>query len=532
MNPSQADAGSFVLRGGLVHVGDGRRAIEADVAVRDGVIVELGALGSEPLGTEPLGTETETEVLDVRGLEILPGFVDVHSHDDAALFRPCGLAPKTGQGVTTTVVGNCGLGLAPSSPALVESAGPVLGEFPATTWPAFVDYLASLAGAALAVHAVALVPHAPLRVAAMGPARRRATAAERDRMAGAAGDALDAGAAGISLGLMYSPGDSADRAELLALARQAAARDRLLVAHVRNEADHLRASLDELADLGRETGARVHVSHLKVTGPRNAGSMPAIVDHLDALREGGVDVSADVYPYDAGSTTVVSLFPPWALDGGADGLLARLGDPEQRARVLQSLLAPWNDTALENQWAAIGPERIVLVGFADPALSAFEGLSVREAATLREQDPLETLADLVLATGAQLTVIVFHTDLEGMKTALAWPHTLVGSDGLPRETGTVHPRLFGTFSRALTLGVLPRGEMIRKMTQDATARFGIAGRGRIEPGFAADLQLVDARAYADRATYAEPRLSPAGLRAVWVGGRRVDRGPGGTFLPA
>ncbi|BDZ49181.1 dihydroorotase [Frondihabitans sucicola] len=456
----------------------------------------------------------------------------MHSHDDAALFRPGGLAPKLGQGVTTSVIGNCGLGVAPSAAALLDSAGPVLGAFPDDHWVSFGSYLTTVAAEARAVNTVALVPHAPLRIAAMGAARRPATPAESERMAGIASDALDAGAAGISLGLMYSPGDAAERPELLALARAVAAHDRLLVAHIRNEADHLRASIDELAGLGREAGAAVHVSHLKVTGPRNAGSMPGIIDHLEGLRASGLDITADVYPYDAGSTTVVSLFPPWAQEGGAEGLLGRLRDVDNRAEVLASLTAPWTDTTLENQWAAIGPEKIVVVGFDDPALSDLEGLTVAEVAVARDQQPLEALADLVLLTSAQLTVILFHTDLEGMKTALAWPHTLVGSDGLPRENGTVHPRLFGTFSRALTLGVLPRGEMIRKMTQDAALRFGIAGRGRIAPGFAADLQLVDAGAYADRATFASPRLSPAGLVTTYVNGVRADVAPAGLFLPA
>lgn len=525
MTSGPAATEAFLLRGGFVHDGTGAPPVRADVLVVDGRIREVGAAINPVPGFDG-------DTVDAAGLEILPGFVDVHSHDDAALFRPGGLEPKLGQGVTTTVIGNCGLGLAPSSPALVDAAGPVLGPFPEGHWASFGDYLSAVATEARAVNSVALVPHAPLRVATMGPGRRPATSSESDRMAGLALDALDAGAAGISLGLMYSPGDAAERPELLALAAAAAARGRLLVAHLRNEADHLRESIDELVSLGRDTGAAVHLSHLKVTGPRNSGTMPAIIDHLDDLRREGVDLTADVYPYDAGSTTALSLFPPWALEGGAAGLLGRLRDAEQRAELLASLTAPWSGTALENQWAAIGPSRIVLVGFADPALAPFEGLTVEEAAAYREQDPLEALADLVLATGAQLTVIVFHTDAEGMRTALAWPHTLVGSDGLPRETGTVHPRLFGTFSRALTLGVLPRTEMIRKMTQDATARFGIAGRGRIAPGFAADLQLIDPRAYADRATFASPRLSPSGLVATYVNGVRADRGAAGAFLPA
>ncbi|ROQ37491.1 dihydroorotase/N-acyl-D-amino-acid deacylase [Frondihabitans sp. PhB188] len=486
------------------------------------MVVEAGLITAVEAGAPaPVGAE----VVDASGRAMLPGFIDAHSHDDAALFRPGGLDPKTGQGVTTTVLGNCGLGVAPSSPGLAESATPVLGPFPDRHWPTFGDYLAEIAAEARAVNTVALVPHAPLRAAALGFERRPATAAEVDAIAGTAASALDAGAAGISLGLMYAPGDEATRDELLALATAAARHDRLLVAHIRNEADHLRASIDEMADLARATGARLHISHLKVTGPANAGGMPAIIDHLDALRDEGIDVTADVYPYDAGSTTVASLFPPDA----QGALVALLSDPTTRRPLLARLDHPWPATALENQWAAVGPGRILLAGF--PATMAeYEGLSVAAIAASRAQDPLDALADLVVGAAGQLTVVVFHTDPDGVRQALAWPHTLVGSDGLPREAGFVHPRLYGTFPRALTLGVLPFDAALARMTSATADRFGLARRGRIEVGAAADLQLVDLGAYADRATYDDPRRSPAGLAGVWVGGVRVGAASAGQFL--
>jgi N-acyl-D-aspartate/D-glutamate deacylase len=515
---------SFVVRGGVVYDGTGAAGRVADVEVRDGIVTAVTPAGDHQ--------DPALDVVDATGLDILPGFIDAHSHDDAALFRPGGLVPKIGQGVTTTVLGNCGLGVAPSHADLEASAAPVLGPFPpGRAWPRFADYLADVASSARAVNTVALVPHTPLRAAVLDFERRAATPAEVSRLAGAVGEALDAGAGGVSLGLMYSPGDSATRPELLALARETAARGKLLVAHIRNEADQLRASIDELADLGRSAGTAIHISHLKVTGPRSRGTMPAIIDHLDALRSEGVDVTADVYPYDAGSTTVVSLFPPWALSQGTAGLVELLRGGESRRDVLASLREPWQGTALENQWAAIGAARILLSGFHAPALAAFEGLSVADIATIIGLEPLEALADLVVATEGQLTVIVFHTDFEGVKTALAWPHTMVGSDGLPRETGSVHPRLYGTFPRALTLGVLSRAEIIKRMTQDPAARFGLRARGAIAPGNAADLQLIDPATYADRAIYSSPRLSPTGLMAVYVNGLSVGKGPAGVFLP-
>jgi N-acyl-D-amino-acid deacylase len=544
---------TLVLSGATVHDGRGGAARVADVVVRDGVVAAVGpgagasageagrassspGRGSDGGGRGDHSSDRGVRVIDARGLEVLPGFVDVHAHDDAALFRPGGVRPKTAQGVTTTVVGNCGQGAAPSpaDPAdrsLEQYSLPVLGPFPGRRWATFGDYVDTLARGRLGVHARALVPHAPVRASVLGMARRPASAAEASRIAGAVGEALDAGAVGVSLGLMYAPGDAADRPELLAIAREVAARDALLVAHVRNEADGLRASVDELASLGLESGARVHVSHLKVTGPRNVGVMGAIVDRLDALRDEGLDVSADVYPYDAGSTTVASLFPPATADRGVDSLLEALTDPTARAAVLGGLDQPWEGTALENQWAAIGPGRILLAGFGRPENAGFEGRSVADVASELGGDPREVLADLVLAERGALTVIVFHTDVEGMRTALAWPHTLVGSDGLPRETGTVHPRLYGTFSRVLDVyagagptAVLSREEAVHRMSVAAHRRFRLADTASpvgVVPGAVADLQLIDPAAYADRATYAEPRRSPAGVRGVWVAGELV-----------
>lgn len=524
----------LVLSNGLVYNGWGGAPAVADVVVVDGVIREVGA-GAARVAQD--FAEADVESVDATAKEILPGFVDVHSHDDAALFRAGGIDPKLNQGVTTTVVGNCGQGCAPSSvdPALEEYATPVLGVFPHDKfWPTFGDYLADLTRSDLGIEAVALVPHAPIRASLLGMTRRPATAAETALIAALVGDALDAGALGVSLGLMYSPGDVADRAELVAVAVEVARRGKLLVAHVRNEADLLTESVNELADLARATGAAIHISHLKVTGPRNRGTMPRVIEHLDALRSDGIDVTADVYPYDAGSTTVASLFPPSTAERGVESLLEALRDPVARKAIIDGLEHAWVGTSLENQWAAVGPSRILLTGFGMPRHQRFEGRSITDIAAELGVDARVALTKLVLAEQGKLTVIVFHTDIDGMVTALSWPHTLVGSDGLPRESGTVHPRLFGTFSRVLdryagTAGPLSRTEAVRRMTTAATERFSIvhsaggtaATSSGLRPGGVGNLQLIDPARYADRATYESPRESPAGLDGVWLAGRRV-----------
>lgn len=253
--------------------------------------------------------------------------------------------------------------------------------------------------------------------------------------------------------------------------------------------------------------------------------MPDVVDALDALRVEGIDITADVYPYEAGSTTVATLFPSWTSDDGVASLLATLADPDSRTAVLAGLREPWSGP-LENNYATLGPDAILLAGFRRPEHADFEGRSIADIAARTGSEPAECLVDLVLAERGTLTVVLFQTDLDGMVHALSWPHTLVGSDGLPREQGYVHPRLYGAFSRVLSSyagpgRVLSRTGAVKRMSTDAAHRFGIPGPTGVVPGAAADLQLIDPRAYADLASYATPRRHPAGVVGVWIGGQRV-----------
>ncbi|MFV0252689.1 MAG: N-acyl-D-amino-acid deacylase family protein [Beutenbergiaceae bacterium] len=515
----------MLIRGASVIDGTGAEPVRTDVRVRGTEIVEVAP---------GLPAADDEQVIEATGRELLPGFVDVHSHDDAALLRPEGLLPKLSQGVTTTVVGNCGHGCAPSGAgaALRDYSTPILGAFPAQRYERFNDYLDALDHAELPVDTVALVPHAPLRSAVMGMQRRPAEPLELDTIVGLLDDALTAGAAGLSYGLMYAPGNAASRDELQAIAATVARSGRLLVAHLRNEADLLDDSLEEFLDLGRATGCSLHVSHLKVTGRNNFGTMPAVIQKLDAARAQGLDVSADIYPYDAGSTTAAVLFPSWATDRGVDSLLQVLRDPTQRDRALADMHQAWTG-GLENYFHSLGPAQILLAGFTAEANLGYDGARLSDIAAERDQDPAQCLADLMLDEGGEITIVLFQTDIEGMKAALQWPHTLVGSDGLPREQGYVHPRLFGTFPRVLARyagpsGVISRHEAVHRMSGAAAERFA-AGPGVIVPGAPASMQLIDPASYTDRADFAAPRQLTAGLEQVFLHGQRVwaaqDDGP-------
>lgn len=519
----------YLIRGGELLDGSGAPRRRADVRVAGGRVAEVGP--------DLIPAEGE-RLIEAEGRWLLPGFIDVHSHDDAALLRPGGVDPKLSQGVTTTVVGNCGHGCAPTvtSGGLQEYAIPVLGPFPEQTFPRFTDYLDALDGTALDLDAVALVPHAPLRASVMGMEQREASPGEIREMAARLDEALAAGAAGLSLGLMYSPGSAAGRGELVELGRTVARHGKLLVAHIRNEGGRLEESLDEFLRLGREAGCALHVSHLKVTGRSNFGTMPDILHRFEEARDAGVDVTADVYPYTAGSTTASTLFPSWVTARGADSLLDALTDPAVRARALEEMRRPW-DGPLENQFFSVGPESILLAGFSRAEHRELEGRVLAEIAAEQGEDPAEMLADLLIGEDGVLTIVIHQSDPEGMREALCWPHAFLGSDGLPREEGYVHPRLFGTFPRMLRRYVLEEGlltaeEAVRRMTSAPRARFGVDG-GIVAAGAPAELQIIDPASYRDRADYQDPRRETRGLETVLLAGRLAwPRLPGDSEEPA
>ncbi|GGE74771.1 N-acyl-D-amino-acid deacylase family protein [Nesterenkonia cremea] len=514
-------SGRMLLRGAEILDGTGAAGYSADMRIRDGGIVEIG--------TRLARSEGEASI-DLEGHQLLPTFIDVHSHDDAALFRPHAVDPKLSQGVTTTVVGNCGHGVAPSvgGAGLQEYSVPVLGPLPPQSFSRFTDYLDALDVMPLDIDALALVPHAPLRAHVIGPEARAADSREIQQMAGALDEALRAGAAGLSLGLMYVPGSAADDAELTALAQILARHGKLLVAHIRNEGGGLQASVDELLALGRRTGCPVHISHLKVTGRANFGTMPVIIERLDLARAQGTDVTADVYPYTAGSTTASTLLPSWVTERGTDSLLEVLSTSDLRRRALEEMRHPWSGP-LENQYCSAGPGSILLAGFGRPEHAQLEGLVLADIAAAQSQEPAECLADLLLAEGGVLTIVIHQSCPEGLREALSWPFTFIGSDGLPREEGYVHPRLFGAFPKTLSEfaraeKLMAPEEAVRRMSTAPVARFG-AGSSGLVVGAPADLQIIDPTAYRDSADYRSPRQETAGLDAVVMRGGRVWPAP-------
>jgi N-acyl-D-amino-acid deacylase len=448
---------SVVLRGGRVVDGTGSAARVADLRLRDDLIVDVGV---------DLTVTPDDRVLDVTGLVVAPGFIDLHSHVDRQVFTLPAVS-QTAQGITTAVVG-------------VDGAGP----YPVG---AFLDRLAA---APAAINIAALVGHTAVRRAVMGGARRRAEPAEVRAMARRVARALDEGAFGLSSGLEYEPGFEASAAEIAALAREAAAT--LYATHVRSEGDSVMDALAEAVDVGRRTGIAVHVSHLKLA---SAGTRRRGAEALALLAAADANVTADWYPYAFWVSTTAALAP-------ARGP----GTREHWARVIAD---------------AGGAERLTITSFRPQR--SYEGRTVGEVAAERGSTAADVLLDLVRRGHAGLAgQAMEESDLEQF---LRSPRVMVASDGGIR---VAHPRGAGTFPRVLARYVRERGVIsleaaIHKMTGMPAQRLGLPDRGRIAPGAKADLVVFDAEVIADRATALKPQLAPVGIAHVVVNGVFVVR---------
>jgi N-acyl-D-amino-acid deacylase len=511
----------LLFRQATVVDGTGAPGFVADVAIAEGRFAALA----------PRLDGQAVRVIPAAGMVLAPGFIDLHCHSDAYhLEQPAGEI-KIRQGVTLEVVGNCGASLAPLAPARARMGVDYCLGGPdrfgrEVDWESYGQYASTVDGARPVVNVAGLVGHGTLRVAAMGFADRPATTAEMDTMAGLLDDALAAGAGGLSTGLYYAPGLFASTAEVIALARVVARRGGYYASHIRNEAEGLLEALDEALAIGRASGVPVHISHLKAAGTRNWSKADAAVDKLEAARREGLDVTCDAYPYHFSSTTLQAVIPPWALEGGTEGLVARLTDPATRARVIAQIkdgLPGW-----ENIYHNAGWEKILIAAVNSPARFPLQGKSVAQAAAAAGADPFEWAMDLLVAERGAVNIVAGSMNEENVARFLTLPFAMIGSDGAPRP-GRPHPRVYGTFPRVIRrfvreLKVLTLEEAIRKMTSASAARLGLADRGRIQVGRVGDAVLFDPERFSDTATFEEPCQHPVGLMAVAVAGRLVVDG--------
>jgi len=513
---------SVLIRGGKVIDGSGKTAFVADVALRDDRIVEVGVGLSE----------SATEIVNADNLVVAPGFIDIHSHTDGTIFTHPLSDSKLLQGVTSEVIGNCGIGAFPVNSKYKEELFRYLEihefSFPSTGigWENLNQYTETLEGLGLGPNLLPLVAHGTLRCAVMGFDDREPTATELREMEHLLMVALESGAWGMSTGLIYPPGSFAKTEELIDLSQVLSRYKRIFTSHIRGESAALRQSLAEAIRIGEESGVRVEISHLKAMGKPQWGLGKECLTCLESARAAGIDIAADQYPYEASSTSLTTLVPQWAHSGGVGELLKRLIAPELSECIKKEI-------AHEMEVRG-GANRIQITGVASSKNAAVvSGKTIAQIADMWNLNPVEVVIQLLLEEEGAVSAVYFSMLEDDVKAILADSHVAVGSDGrgMNRNTGrglATHPRSYGTFPRVLghfvREGVLPLERAVYKMTGLPSERLGLHRRGLIKAGYAADLTLFDPTTIADRADFANPHQYPEGVEYVFVNGKLAAKG--------
>ena len=514
----------LILRGGRIIDGTGNPWYQGDLASKNGRIAAVGRLDSV----------AET-ILDAKGLVIAPGFIDAHSHADGATLYFREMKSLLMQGITTVVGGQCGSSPAPVDPSLREEMEARRAKVlppevdPSITWTTFDDYLKKEEENGLGVNIAHLVGHGAVRIAAMGREARDPTPKELERMRELTAEAMEAGAFGISTGLIYPPGIFAKTDEIVEVAKVAAKYGGAYDSHIRGEGKTLMKSLEEAIEIGERAGIPVQISHHKAATKSIWGKSVETLRMLEEARARGVDVTVDQYPYRAGSTSLATCLPPWAHDGGMERLLERLKDPELRDKMrgdIEEGIPGWENFAGELGW-----ENVIVSSVRSDENKPFEGKNLEEITELRgDADAFTTLFDIILEEEGSVSMIIFAMDEGDVRRIMSHHLQMVGTDsgasaaeGFMRR-GKPHPRGYGSYPKILgryvrELGVLRLEEAVRKMTSFPAQRFGILDRGILRPGMWADIVVFDPETVSDKATYQDPHQYPEGIEYVLVNGR-------------
>lgn len=512
-----------LLRGGWIVDGTGNPAYRGDVAVAGDRIAAIGWL--------PRAEARET--LDVSGLVVAPGFIDMLGQSETEVLIDNRVLSKVTQGVTTEVTGEGG-SVAPLTDALVALDSAYLRRYRLDVdWRDLDGYFHRLERTGSAVNLATFVGATQVRRVVIGDVNRPATADELARMAALVDTAMRQGALGLSSSLIYAPAIYASTAELVALARAARRHGGVYATHLRNEGERIDDALDEAFRIAREAEIPVEIWHLKVAGRANWGRMPHVLARIDSARAAGIDVTADQYSYIASATSLAASIPAWAHDGGRDSLLARLREPATRRAIRDSILRGVARNELMYRGAG-GADGILVASVYADSMRHLQGKRVGEIARLRGADPLETLFDLLVADSARTGAIYFSMNETDLQAAMArdWvavntDHSGVAPDG-PFADIRPHPRSYGSFTRILGRYVrehrlLTLEQAVRKMTSLAAQRVGLQDRGLLRAGSFADITVFDPATVIDRATFADPHQPSVGIVHVLVNGRAVLR---------
>jgi N-acyl-D-amino-acid deacylase len=510
----------LIIRNGTIVDGTGKQAYVGDLAVDDDQITAVGDLGDARGALE----------VDAANLIVAPGFINMLSWAGDRLIEDGRSQSDIRQGVTLEVFGE-GTSGGPLNDQMkrgeVASQGDITFDI---EWTTLGEYLQYLVKKGISTNVASFVGATTLRIHEVGYDDRPPTDEELDRMRALVRQAMEEGALGIGSSLIYAPAFYAQTDELIELSKVAAEYDGMYISHMRSEGNALLESIDELLTIAREAGIRSEIYHLKAAGEANWDKLDTAISKIESARTQGLEITADMYNYTAGSTGLDAAMPPWVQEGGYDAWAERLQDPAIRERMRYEITTTTNEW--ENLMLAAGSEGTLLVEFKNPALREYTGQTLADVAEQRGTSIPDTIMDLVIEDGSRVQVVYFLMSEENIKQQLKLPWVSFSSDaGSMAPEGvflnnSTHPRAYGNFARLLGKyvrdeKVISLEEAIRKLTSFPASNLRIQGRGQLSPGYFADIVVFDPTAIQDHATYEEPHQYATGMHHVWVNGTRV-----------
>jgi len=479
---------------------------------------DLGITGERITAVGDLALAGARATVDATDRLVCPGFIDAHSHSDTYLLIEPSAESKLFQGITTEIVGNCGASAAPLHAPYRLPSDWLDKQYPAA-WHSVAEYRKLLDEIKPAPNTVLLIGHNTLRAGAMGYDDRHATADELATMRRRLAQALDEGGAGFSTGLAYSPGMFAPSAEVETLAEEVAARGKIYTSHMRSEGSHLLEAVTETIAVGRKTGCRVQVSHLKTAGKANWGLVDGALDLIEAARREGLEVAADRYPYTASCTELDILFPDWASSGGREAVLQRLRDPSTRRRIREDILR----ARAEDYWPSV---RVGSTQHVDN--QRFKGMPLPEVARLLGLDPVDAVLRLTDTDNLMTSAFFFTMSEANMWKILSRPYVMFGSDASlraphgPLSHDHPHPRAYGSLTRLLRAALegktVPFAEWVRKCTAFPAEQFRLKDRGVLAEGKLADVVVLNPADLREFADFGNPHQLSTGVEHVIVNG--------------
>jgi N-acyl-D-amino-acid deacylase len=508
-----------IIKNGHIIDGSGNPWVSGDIGIRNDRIVTIGKLDDAHA----------KRTIDATGLVVSPGFIDMLGQSEMALLIDNRSLSKLSQGITTEITGEGG-SIAPQTPALIAEVQPTLDRYHLKIdWTTLDGYFKRLERSDTPLNIGTYVGAAQVRKAVLGDDDRAPTSTELEQMKALVAEAMKDGAFGLSTALIYPPGHYAKTDELIELAKVASQYGGIYGTHMRSEGTSEIQALEEALRIGREAHIPLEVFHLKVIGSARWGTMPRIVGMIQAARDSGQDVTADMYPYVAGGTALASSLPPWAAEGGMAKLLERLHDPQIRQRIKSEMATEhpdWENLYLESG----GAKGVIASGIINPDLKKYDGMTIARIAAAENKDPLDALIDFVIADQGQTGALYFIASEADLKYGLKQPWTSLCLDASessldgPLFEPHNHPRAFGAMPRFLGHYVrdeklLPLEQAIRKMTSLPAQRLQLNGRGILRQGFFADITIFDPATIIDKATYASPAQISEGVKYVFVNGQ-------------